>query len=99
MIGGCLVVALLLPLVILNALLRMITRGAIPSLIVGPLDRAIFKPYEVRRVKHEHMVDTTHGFWKRVGDRVAETADARDGRHDRRAARDVRRASASSPPT
>jgi RND superfamily putative drug exporter len=70
-IGGCLVVALLLPLVILNALLRMITRGAIPSLIVGPLDRAIFKPYEVRRVKHEHMVDTTHGFWKRVGDRVA----------------------------
>jgi RND superfamily putative drug exporter len=70
-IGGCLLVALLLPLVILNALLRMITRGAIPSLIVGPLDRAIFKPYEVRRVKHEHMVDTTHGFWKRVGDRVA----------------------------
>jgi putative drug exporter of the RND superfamily len=70
-IGGCLVVALLLPLVILNALLRMLTRGAIPSLIVGPLDRAIFQPYEVRRVKHEHMVDTTHGFWKRVGDRVA----------------------------
>src|SRR5918999_4336343 len=70
-IGGCLVLALLLPLVILNALLRMITRGAIPSLIVGPLDRAIFKPYEVRRVQHEHMVDTTHGFWKRVGDRVA----------------------------
>jgi putative drug exporter of the RND superfamily len=70
-IGGCLLVALLLPLVILNALLRMVTRGAIPSLIVGPLDRAIFKPYEVRRVKHEHMVDTTHGFWKRVGDRVA----------------------------
>jgi RND superfamily putative drug exporter len=70
-IGACLLVALLLPLVILNALLRMITRGAIPSLIVGPLDRAVFKPYEVRRVKHEHMVDTTHGFWKRVGDRVA----------------------------
>jgi RND superfamily putative drug exporter len=70
-IGACLLVALLLPLVILNALLRMVTRGAIPSLIVGPLDRAIFKPYEVRRVKHEHMVDTTHGFWKRVGDRVA----------------------------
>jgi RND superfamily putative drug exporter len=70
-IGACLLVLLLLPLVILNALLRMVTRGAIPSLIVGPLDRAIFKPYEVRRVKHEHMVDTTHGFWKRVGDRVA----------------------------
>jgi putative drug exporter of the RND superfamily len=70
-IGACLLVFLLLPLVILNALLRMVTRGAIPSLIVGPLDRAVFKPYEVRRVKHEHMVDTTHGFWKRVGDRVA----------------------------
>jgi putative drug exporter of the RND superfamily len=70
-IGACILVLLLLPLVILNALLRMVSRGAIPSLIVGPLDRAIFKPYEVRRVKHEHMVDTTHGFWKRVGDRVA----------------------------
>jgi putative drug exporter of the RND superfamily len=70
-IGGCVLVALLLPLVILNALLRKATRGAIPSLIVGPLDRALFKPYELRRVKHEHAVDTTHGFWKRVGDRVA----------------------------
>jgi RND superfamily putative drug exporter len=70
-IGGCLLVALLLPLVVVNALLRKVTRGAIPSLIVGPLDRAVFKPYELRRVRHEHAVDTTHGFWKRVGDRVA----------------------------
>ena len=51
MIGACLLVALLLPLVLLNALLRKLTRGAIPSLIVGPLDRAIFKPYELRRVQ------------------------------------------------
>jgi RND superfamily putative drug exporter len=43
----------------------------VPSLIVGPLDRAIFRPYEVRRTKHEHLADATHGFWKRVGDRVA----------------------------
>jgi putative drug exporter of the RND superfamily len=43
----------------------------LPSLIVGPLDRRVFKPYEVRRTKHEHLADATHGFWKRVGDRVA----------------------------
>jgi RND superfamily putative drug exporter len=70
-IGACLVVAVLLPLVILNALLRGLTRGAIPSLIVGPLDRRVFQPYELRRVRHEHLADATHGFWKRVGDRVA----------------------------
>jgi RND superfamily putative drug exporter len=76
-IGGVLVVILLLPLVILNALLRAVvkavTRGraSFPSLIVGPFDRAIFKPYEVRRTQHEHLADETHGFWKRVGDRVA----------------------------
>jgi putative drug exporter of the RND superfamily len=76
-IGGCLLVALLLPLVLINKLVSWLLgaisggRLRIPSLIVGPLDRAIFGPYELRRVKHEHMVDTTHGFWKRVGDRVA----------------------------
>ena len=75
--GGMLVVFLLLPLVILNALLRAlvsaVTRGraSLPSLIVGPLDRRIFQPYELRRVRHEHLADETHGFWKRVGDRVA----------------------------
>ncbi len=70
-IGACLVVALLLPLVILNALLRALTRGRIPSLIVGPLDRAVFQPYELRRVRHEHLADATQGFWKRVGDVVS----------------------------
>ena len=38
-----------------------LTRGAIPSLIVGPLDRSIFKPYELRRFRHEHVADETHG--------------------------------------
>jgi putative drug exporter of the RND superfamily len=77
-IGAALVVLLLLPLVLLNAALRglvaLVTAGRVqfPSLIVGPLDRAIFKPYEVRRTKHEHLADATHGFWKRVGDRVAQ---------------------------
>ncbi|MBD0281686.1 MAG: MMPL family transporter [Thermoleophilaceae bacterium] len=76
-IGGCLVVALLLPLVLLNTLVRWVVgtvsggRLRIPSLIVGPLDRAIFQPYELRRFRHEREVDPTHGSWKRVGDRVA----------------------------
>jgi len=76
-IGAALVVALLLPLVLLNALLRglvfLVTGGRLrfPSLIVGPLDRAAFGPYEIRRYRHEHLSDATHGFWKRVGDRVA----------------------------
>jgi putative drug exporter of the RND superfamily len=76
-IGGALVVLLLLPLVLLNWLVRALARAltggrvSVPSLIVAPLDRAIFKPYEVRRTQHEHLADETHGFWKRVGDRVA----------------------------
>src|ERR687896_189226 len=74
-VGAALLVVLLLPIVLLNALLRMLL-GLVgvkfPSLIVGPLDRRIFKPYEVRRTKHEHLADATHGFWKRVGDRVAQ---------------------------
>jgi RND superfamily putative drug exporter len=68
---ACLLVLITLPLVLLNAILRRISGGRIPSLIVGPLDRAIFGPYEVRRHKLEHAVDATHGFWKKVGDRVA----------------------------
>jgi RND superfamily putative drug exporter len=76
-IAACLLVTLLLPLVLLNKLVQALVflvtlgRAHFPSLIVRPLDRAIFKPYEVRRTKHEHMADATHGFWKRVGDRVA----------------------------
>jgi RND superfamily putative drug exporter len=66
-----LLVLVLLPLVLLNWVLRKLSGGRIPSLIVGPLDRAIFCPYELRRRQREHEVDATHGFWKRVGDRVA----------------------------
>ena len=36
-------------LVLLNWLLRRLSGRRIPSLIVGPLDRAVFTPYEVRR--------------------------------------------------
>jgi RND superfamily putative drug exporter len=68
---SCLLVLVLLPLVLLNWLLRLISGRRIPSLIVGPLDRAVFTPYEVRRHELEHAADATHGFWARVGERVA----------------------------
>ncbi len=68
---ACLLVLVLLPLVLLNWILHRISGRRIPSVIVGPLDRAVFTPYEVRRHRLEHAVDATHGFWKRVGDRVA----------------------------
>jgi putative drug exporter of the RND superfamily len=71
-VGASLIVLLLLPIVIINSLLHKATRGLIPSVIVGPLDRNVFKPYELRRFRHEHFADETHGFWKRVGDWVAE---------------------------
>src|SRR4051794_27676278 len=48
-----LVVLVLLPLVLLNWLVRRITLGHFPSLIVGPLDRAVFTPYEIRRHQKE----------------------------------------------
>jgi putative drug exporter of the RND superfamily len=70
-IGASLLVLILLPLVLINWVLRVISRGHIPSLIVGPLDRAVFTPYEVRRSQREVVADATHGFWKKVGDRVA----------------------------
>jgi RND superfamily putative drug exporter len=57
--------------VILNALITKLTRGFVPSLILGPLDRGLFKPYEVRRFRHERIADETHGFWSRVGQWVA----------------------------
>jgi RND superfamily putative drug exporter len=68
---AALLVLVLLPLVLLNWLLRRLSGRRLPSLIVGPLDRAIFTPYEIRRRKLEHTADATHGFWRGVGDRVA----------------------------
>jgi putative drug exporter of the RND superfamily len=68
---ACLLVLVLLPLVLLNWLLRIVSGRRLPSLIVGPLDRAVFTPYEVRRHRLEHAADATHGFWARVGRRVA----------------------------
>jgi RND superfamily putative drug exporter len=66
-----LLVLVLLPLVLLNWVLRRLSGGRVPSLIVGPLDRAIFTPYEIRRHRLEHAADVTHGFWARLGQRIA----------------------------
>ncbi len=68
---ACLLVLILLPLVLLNWVLRILSGRRIPSLIVGPLDRAVFTPYEMRRHRLEHAADATHGFWARVGNRVS----------------------------
>jgi putative drug exporter of the RND superfamily len=68
---ACLLVLILLPLVLINWVLRILTGRRLPSLIVGPLDRAVFTPYEIRRHRLEHAADATHGFWARVGNRVA----------------------------
>jgi putative drug exporter of the RND superfamily len=68
---ACLLVLVLLPLVLLNWVLRILSGRRLPSLIVGPLDRAVFTPYEMRRHRLEHAADATHGFWARVGNRVA----------------------------
>jgi RND superfamily putative drug exporter len=62
---------LLSPLIFVNWLLRLISARRVPSLIVGPLDRAVFTPYEVRRHQREHASDATHGLFARVGARVA----------------------------
>ena len=66
-----LVVLVLLPLVLVNWLLRRLSGRRIPSLIVGPLDRAVFTPYETRRTRLEHAADATHGFWARLGNRIS----------------------------
>jgi putative drug exporter of the RND superfamily len=69
--GACLLVLVLLPLVLVNWVLRRLSGRRIPSLIVGPLDRAVFTPYEIRRHRREHASDATHGLWSQVGERVA----------------------------
>ncbi len=75
---ACLLVLVLLPLVLLNWVIRIVLRWPLrklfgvefPSLIVGPLDRRVFTPYEIRRHRLEHAADVTHGFWARLGERI-----------------------------
>jgi RND superfamily putative drug exporter len=71
--GACLLIVFppVLILVLINWVLRRLSGRRIPSLIVGPLDRAVFLPYEIRRHRLEREVDVTHGAWAKVGNRVA----------------------------
>ncbi|HZO06236.1 MAG TPA: MMPL family transporter, partial [Solirubrobacterales bacterium] len=55
----------------LNPLLRRVIGKEIPSLFAFTLDRAFFKPFELRRFQREHAADETHGFWSRLGKRIA----------------------------
>ncbi len=74
--GASLVALVLLPLTIVTALLRRLVglvsggRARTPS-VISVFDRAAFTPYELRRYSHERPSDATHGFWARVGERVA----------------------------
>jgi putative drug exporter of the RND superfamily len=70
---ACVVVAIppVLAIVLINWLLRAISGRRIPSLFAWLFDRTVFTPYEIRRHRLEHAADATHGFWARVGRRVA----------------------------
>lgn len=62
--------AVTLPVVLLlRAVLFVVEKAGGPHF--RPLHDHVFLPYEVRRYKHEKPADATHGFWKRVGDRVS----------------------------
>ena len=75
-VGASLVALVLLPLTILSALLRRLVallsgrRVMLPS-VISLLDKPVFRPYELRRYRKEKPTDATHGFWARVGARVA----------------------------
>jgi putative drug exporter of the RND superfamily len=66
-----LVTLVLLPLILINWLLRVISGRRIPSLFALTLDRWVFTPYEMRRHRLEHTSDATHGFWARLGQRIS----------------------------
>jgi RND superfamily putative drug exporter len=70
---ACVVVIIppILVIVLLNWLLRALSGRRIPSLFGWALDRTVFTPYEMRRHRLEHAADATHGFWARLGNRVA----------------------------
>jgi putative drug exporter of the RND superfamily len=69
----CIVVIIppILLVILVNWVLRVLSGRRIPSLFAWTLDRAVFTPYEVRRHRLEHAADATHGFWARIGRRVA----------------------------
>jgi RND superfamily putative drug exporter len=64
----------LLPLVLLYlfvvSLVRLFGAPRLPTLFT-PFNRSFFLPYEMRRHAREHASDATHGFWSRLGKRIA----------------------------
>jgi putative drug exporter of the RND superfamily len=48
-----------------------VLEGSSVTALLWALATFTFRTYELRRYRHEHVADATHGFWKRVGDRVA----------------------------
>ncbi len=77
---GCLLWVLLSPLILLNALVRLVVNTVlrlsgsatrVPAFFFGLLDRNFFTPFEARRYRLEHAADVTHGFWARLGNRIA----------------------------
>ncbi|MFL5896911.1 MAG: MMPL family transporter [Solirubrobacterales bacterium] len=61
---------LALALLLVNWIARVLSRGRVPFLL-APLGRNVFRPYEIRRHRLEHTADATHGFWARLGQRIA----------------------------
>jgi putative drug exporter of the RND superfamily len=77
---GVLLWVLLSPLILLNALVRLLvnlplrlfrSQARVPAFFFNLLDRNYFTPFEARRQRFEHAADATHGFWARVGNRVS----------------------------
>ena len=62
---------MLLPLTLLSALVRASSRGAGPRRSSRCSTARSSRRTSCARVRHEHQVDATHGFWSRVGDRAA----------------------------
>lgn len=69
--GGVLLMILLLPVGLVFLILRLLSGGRVRNPVFAWLDRRVFRPYELRRVRHEHAADETHGFWRRVGEWTA----------------------------
>jgi RND superfamily putative drug exporter len=61
---------LVLALLLLNWVVRVLSRRRVPF-VLSPLGRNVFRPYEIRRHRLEHAADATHGFWARLGRRIA----------------------------
>ncbi len=61
---------LVLALLLVNWVVRVLSRRRVPFLL-APLGRNVFRPYEIRRHRLEHAADATHGFWARLGHRIA----------------------------